>query len=539
MKIIRVGRDASLSALCLALLSACGGGGGGESNSGSNEPTKNSISGVVANGYLSGAAVCLDLNADGRCGTGEPATVSGVNGAYQLNNITAGDESKYPILVEVPASAVDADTGKAVGKPFFLKSPAGHHAFVSPLTTLVQAQIEAGKTTIQAEQIVRAELGKITDANLGPYSNYLAGSNTADYANLHAAAGIVAATVQNAYQALEGEAGRLGVQRVLAEVAMDTLRFQKNLEGGFSVSKGLGTQDNLSSLKRRAAALNEAQGARQAVSIRFAVKAGDQAVACGLPVTLSQTVDHTSGATQITSGQVADLRFYVSNIALIDAQGKETFLTLDENDNQSQDVALLDFEDASGLCSKGTPATYTTLTGTVKAGTYVGLSMTLGVPIKTPKGNIGLNHSDTVASSTPVLLQPKAMAWSWQGGRKFTKIEFTPEGGKNWTVHLGSTGCQGTNPANGEVLFCTNPNRVDYVFKRFNPATEQVVLDLNELFRGSDVAFNTAGTAAGCMSATNDPECAAIFKSLGLDLPHGMTLTDATQKTFALRSLTE
>ena len=67
-----------------------------------------------------------------------------------------------------------------------------------------------------------------------------------------------------------------------------------------------------------------------------------------------------------------------------------------------------------------------------------------------------LNHSDYATATKP--LDVAAMAWSWQSGRKFAKIEVTDPAGatgtwtaKTFNVHLGSTGCTG-NPANGETV---------------------------------------------------------------------------------------
>lgn len=521
-----------LSALCAALLSACGGSGGGDATT--------TVTGAVADGYLTGATVCLDINGNGRCDGSEPSATTTDNGAYELSGVKVGDEDKYPILVEVPATAVDMDSGTAVGKPYYLTSPAGRYGFVSPLTTLVQARIEAGSTADQAAADVMALVG-IDNVNVSLYEDYVTMTGTADYDTLHEAAKVVAETMKNVYGEFAENSNRKGVHKVLAEVAADTLTFQKNAGSGFSADNGLGSADDLASLERRIAAAGDATDATQPVSIHFAVAAGTQSVACGSSITLNNTVTYGTTNTIPTAGQINDLRFYISNVALVDADGNHAYLTLDENGNQAYDVALLDFENAQGGCptATGTADTYTTITGKVAPGDYVGLALTLGVPIKSPDGSVALNHSDKTSIESPAPLQYSSMGWNWQGGRKFTKIEFTPDGGSKWMVHLGSTGCQGINPSNGEVLFCTNPNRGDYVFDSFDPATQQVVLDLDELFRGSDVTHNEGG-AMGCMSSTSDPECPAIFDALGINLATGMTLDNGSaQQLFSVQSLPE
>lgn len=516
-----------LAAVCAGLLTACGGGGGSDTPTPTPQPSATtSIKGVVADGYLQGATACLDINQNGRCDSGEPNATSNENGTYEMAGITAGDESKYPILVEVPATAIDKDTGKAVGNPFFLKSPAGKYAFVSPVTTLVQAQIAAGKSEADAVKYVMETLIGISDANVSPYTDYMSMSSSKDYTTVHDAAKVVAGTFQTAYKDLQNEADRLGVQAVLSTYADKTLAFQKSGAKGFAVANGLGTHDDLVSIQRQVAAAGVSVASTQDVNIQFDVVAGTQSVACNSTIALANTVTPVSG-------QIADLRFYVSNVALINDKGAWVYVTLNANDNQADGVALLDFENGTGLCTKGTAATYTTLSGKVPNGNYVGMAMTLGAPIFSPQFKAGLNHSDTTAASTPALLQIQSMAWNWQGGRKFTKIEFTPDAGTNWPVHIGSTACEGVNPSSGDILFCGNPNRGDYVFASFNSATQKMVLNLDSLFAGSDVTQNKGGSK-GCMSSTSDPECPTVFSTLGLDIATGMT--SGSQKIFSVRS---
>lgn len=265
-----------------------------------------------------------------------------------------------------------------------------------------------------------------------------------------------------------------------------------------------------------------ASQAPQAVEIQFAAVAGNQRIACGGTV---------SGlGTHSVSAQVRDFRFYISNAALVRADGTEVPVTLAANAPWNlavgkDSVTLIDLENASGACpsATGTAATNAVLKGSVPAGTYTGLKMTMGVPF-------ALNHSDW---ANPATTQPpldiQALAWSWQGGRKFAKIEVadpladSPAGtaGK-WAapvfnVHLGSTGCVG-NPATGtQVSSCAAPNRMEFKLASFNPATQQVAVDVQALLAGIDITVNTQGTSAGCMSGGTDPECQNVFKAMALD----------------------
>ncbi len=154
--------------------------------------------------------------------------------------------------------------------------------------------------------------------------------------------------------------------------------------------------------------------------------------------------------------------------------------------------------------------------GTVPRGRYVGARWSVGVPL-------ALNHSD--ATTAPAPLNSAAMAWSWQVGRKFTKIEVSdPGGGAAWAartffVHLGSTGCTG-NPATGETASCSSSNRPEIVLRRFDAGRQRVAVDLKALLAGVDVTVNGGG-AGGCMAGMTDPECTPIFRAFGLRPPSG------------------
>lgn len=248
----------------------------------------------------------------------------------------------------------------------------------------------------------------------------------------------------------------------------------------------------------------------QKVDIRFTAVAGDQPVACGTPI--------EGLGTTAQPAQLQDLRFFVSEVKLITRGGKAVPVKLGKNSTYrvTRDgigVTLIDLENGTGNCAvDGTPGMNAVVRGTAPAGKYVGARWTVGVPF-------ALNHTD--APATPAPLNSAAMAWSWQGGRKFTKIELTDPGGatgtwkaKTFFVHLGSAGCTG-NPATGQTVSCTAPNRPAIRLKKFNPAKQQVAVDVQAMVAGSDVTVN-GGNAPGCMSAPTDPECAGVFAAFGL-----------------------
>jgi uncharacterized repeat protein (TIGR04052 family) len=254
------------------------------------------------------------------------------------------------------------------------------------------------------------------------------------------------------------------------------------------------------------------------VEISFALLDNGKDVGCGAPLS-----DLGSGR---AAAKLQDARIYIHAPALVDAAGRRVPVTLEPSDWQYADLALLDFKDARGgnaPCSEKAPAKNVTIVGTVPQGTYVGLEFAVGVPVESEVDGkaVALNHSSTETSPAP--LDIAAMSWSWQAGRKFLSIEVNPagpiakaDGGKARTfmVHLGSTGCTG-NPATGEIVACTRPNRFSVRFDTFDIRKDRVTLDVARLFDGSDLAVDKGG-AVGCMSGPDDPECPVIFERLGL-----------------------
>lgn len=261
----------------------------------------------------------------------------------------------------------------------------------------------------------------------------------------------------------------------------------------------------------------------QAIAIEFVAKAGTDPVQCGTPI--------PALGTESVNAELHDLRFYISNVRLIDGQGQAVPLTMDVDDWQNGEVALIDLEDGTGECAeKGTPATNARILGTIPAGDYTGIRLTLGVPSNH-------NHTDFAVAATPMDVQ--AMAWSWQAGRKFASIEVNPEGGvarpapaapgNTFHVHLGSTGCTG-NPVTGETVQCERPNRMDFSFPAFDAATQRIAVDLAALFAASRLNDDQGG-AAGCMSGATDPECAPVFQAMQIDLASGEPIAAGERQT--------
>jgi hypothetical protein len=151
----------TLGVLFAATLAACGGG-SSDAPPPPAPPTTVELSGRIVDGPLQGATACYDLNDNQRCDASEPrSAASDAAGRFTIT-VGAAEAGRHATIAEVPASAIDADTGAAVGKSFTLVAPAGATSgvFVSPLSTLVVQQMNAsGQTAAQASDFVRTQAG--------------------------------------------------------------------------------------------------------------------------------------------------------------------------------------------------------------------------------------------------------------------------------------------------------------------------------------------------------------------------------------------
>ena len=142
----------TLIAAALAL-AACGGGGDDPVAAPVVvAPATGTISGVVLDGTLSGAKVCLDLNDNRVCDAAEPSTTTGTDGTYTLTAV-ASDLPAHAVLAEAAVTTTsDADYG-AVTSAFTLAAPAGKSAVISPFSTLVVSAVDGGR----APNVAQAE----------------------------------------------------------------------------------------------------------------------------------------------------------------------------------------------------------------------------------------------------------------------------------------------------------------------------------------------------------------------------------------------
>lgn len=288
----------------------------------------------------------------------------------------------------------------------------------------------------------------------------------------------------------------------------------------------------------------QAQAAGQKIALRFMPVVGAEKFECGKSY---ENIGTTHS--RITP---SDFRFYVSEVELIDSNGKAVPVVLDQDGVwQYQNLALLDFEDGKGACRNGNSGLHEQVSGTVAKGKYRGVRFTLGVPFS-------LNHGDPTLAPSPLNLS--GMFWVWQSGYKFVKIDMASNGqpqaadmpgegsmkekaaamekvvamkremaassapvasmkkpprAAGYSVHLGSTACTSASLTTAPDA-CKNPNRVTVTFDHFDLKKNVVVADVASLLRDANVDVNAPDSAPGCMSAGNDADCPGIFAAFGL-----------------------
>lgn len=257
--------------------------------------------------------------------------------------------------------------------------------------------------------------------------------------------------------------------------------------------------------------------------------------------------DYTGIGTSGSTIRSKDFRFYINHPRLVAADGSEIPITLSNDGKwQYKNLALLDFEDATGGC-EGNADMNSQISGTVPAGKVkpgMSLRFELGVPFE-------LNHAD--ASRAPSPLNLTSLFWAWRFGYKFARLDFSSKGQpQGYFIHLGSTGCSGDMAIQHEIApspapsadahgmgmdgsftrppaACSAPNRPTITLSGFDATQQHVEADLGRLLSESDVDVNQPDTPGGCMSGDDDSDCRGIFKHLGLG-------PDASQSFFSLKA---
>ena len=253
------------------------------------------------------------------------------------------------------------------------------------------------------------------------------------------------------------------------------------------------------------------------ITIRFAAIVGNDVVACG-----QEYADVGAGNTTI---EIADFRFYIYDIYLLDAENTPTPFQLEQDGLwQFENIALLDFEDGTGRCEFGTAALNASLEGTAPVGEYVGLMFKVGIPFER-------NHADVTTAPSPLNLP--SLWWNWQIGYKFMRIDILTADTdvSAWNIHLGSTGCDSAAAVVAPAEICSRPNVPAVMLENFDFENDVVVADLTTLLSGINLAENDP-MPPGCQSGFDDPDCPTLFENLGMSVDNGACVDDCLQQTF-------
>ena len=169
---LKLSRVALTTMSLLPLLTACGG-----ADNKDYEPKEKSLEVRAIDGYLQNAEVWLDLNGNFQLDSGEPSAITSSGGKATLDVRSLKVKSKnYPLMVRAIAGKTidESNPGTPIASDFVMAAPAGYNV-ITPLTTLVQLQVKAGKTLADAESNVLSMLGQ---TGVALNADYIANQNT-------------------------------------------------------------------------------------------------------------------------------------------------------------------------------------------------------------------------------------------------------------------------------------------------------------------------------------------------------------------------
>ena len=174
---------AALSIITVGIIAGCGGGGGSDSGV---TATSTTISGKVADGYLSGAEVFLDKNGNYQWDGGEAKAITDDNGAYSMTVPTA-DATKYPMVARAIAGTTkDMDYPNIhITNSYVMSAPAGAAEFISPMSTLIREKMLANPNMTLTEAMTQLRNQMHLPADIHMMSDYVAGSQSGVNATHH------------------------------------------------------------------------------------------------------------------------------------------------------------------------------------------------------------------------------------------------------------------------------------------------------------------------------------------------------------------
>ncbi len=208
---------------------------------------------------------------------------------------------------------------------------------------------------------------------------------------------------------------------------------------------------------------------------------------------------------ELTDGAaLRNLQFYIHQVELLDERGAaRPFKLAAAAPFQSGEVALLD------LAGEAATSRHQVIRGAVAVTNtrFAGIRFTVGVPFR-------LNHADPLTAAAP--LDRPALFWTWQSGYKFLRADLSTQG-RDWSFHLGSTGCSSASALRPPAEACQQPNRIRVELKG-DP--------LRDVIRFHPAPLLAAARAADFVICTgdylNNPACANAYASTALVMHSGL-----------------
>ena len=305
-------------------------------------------------------------------------------------------------------------------------------------------------------------------------------------------------------------------------------------------------------------AMNELPvGQDQPFELRFAAVHGDMPVTCG------QAIENLGIGGQ-SSMQVGDLRFYVSDVELLDANGQAIAHTLDTNEFQYRsddgEVALIDLTDTStGACAgdglnfvEGTERVNATISGLATDAAIESVRFSVGLPQPLMKAVIAENTLEGAPSPM------NEMYWSWASGyRHFVmNISTAHSDGSigSGNVHVGSRGCTGEGEGENALETidqCRSVNTPKVELSGLQ-ADSVIAVDVASVVADVDFLNNVtdenrepvldetgaivtqSGVACHSAPVMMQPDCGPVFANMGLN-PEDGTADAASNIVFSVR----
>lgn len=265
---------AAVAIFTASLVVGCSSGSSSSSDD-DDDVTSSGLSGKVADGYLTGAKVCLDLNQNKVCDDGEPFAMSTEGGEFTISDATDAQIEEAPLLVEIiVGETIDEDNpGTPIDRKYTLSAPAGYE-FISPLTTMVQSEMEdSGLTLNEAEGAIQAKLDTTLDLGADYVEGAAGAVNADEFERLHQVAQVTAVVMQNNIEVAERVLDESDIsledllELVVAQVleALDDISTEiANMAGDFNPAT-LADSDNLDDANLEAGRIEEEMAERRAL----------------------------------------------------------------------------------------------------------------------------------------------------------------------------------------------------------------------------------------------------------------------------------